>query len=186
MKLIYTNKNGFGVHSPFIYSFITNVLFPDAEFYSFETIRTVFSDKNQQEIIQIIYRLINYYQPKNILYVGALDEQEQFIYREISKNINHFWYSKGMVKNKNLNGIDFVIMSDIPANLDLEELLKGNKLICLKNSGRDVLHNKIFANALKSKNIQITLKFKNFGIIIVNKNFQKQNYVIKSTNHLQI
>lgn len=188
MKLINTNKKGFGVHSPKIFSLITDIIFPDAGFYDFERIRKIFLDNYEQEIILIIYRLLNFFQPEVLCFFGNFDEKELTIYRSFAKNSYQISEHKNGLNNypEQINRANFIVLGKLPHNYSLPELTDEAKIICIKYLEENTETLNFFQKAVIDEKNQITIKFRKFGIIIVDKKYQKQNYVIKSTNLLQI
>lgn len=64
------NGKGHGIHSPFVFQFVTDVLNDDRFFYTFENIEaTVNADLNNKKFNRLLFKIINYYQPKSILLV---------------------------------------------------------------------------------------------------------------------
>ena len=64
------NSKGHGIHSPFVFQFVTDVLNDDRFFYAFETIEQA---NNQQQHFkkynQLLFKIVDYYQPKTVLYI---------------------------------------------------------------------------------------------------------------------
>ena len=104
-KLTSSNGRGHAVHSPFVFSFITEVLNDNRPYYCFDTIEQVreklklnhteltlddygagsrihasykrkvsqiaYSSLKPKKFAQLLFRIINYYQPKNIIELGT-------------------------------------------------------------------------------------------------------------------
>lgn len=65
-----SNSNGHGMHSPFVFDFIINVLNDDREFYAFKDIEAQvapFYTKLSKKIDELLFRMVDYYQPLEIL-----------------------------------------------------------------------------------------------------------------------
>jgi predicted O-methyltransferase YrrM len=74
-----SNAKGHAVHSPFVYDFIRNVLLDQRHFYSYEAIESCRKETLKdslalqlpKKIDQLIFRIVNYYAPENILELGT-------------------------------------------------------------------------------------------------------------------
>lgn len=182
MKLIRTNKKGFGVHSPFVYRLISDVLFTEGEFYAFKDIQKLTIKNADKEIIQLIFRLLNNFQPQHIVFVGSSTNKEFEVYEQASGiKLNHVLASAE--KNQNMKeefkDVDFMILND-SENISLRDLfLHEKKVICVKNFDENESMSIFFKTLCADKNVQLSIKYKNFGIIIVDNKIPKQNYVIK-------
>ena len=182
MKLIRTNKKGFGVHSPFVYRLISDVLFAEGEFYAFQDIQKLKLKNTDKEIIQLIFRLLNNFQTQHVLFVGRPINNEIDLYEHASgKKLRHF--KADAEENENFTAefknADFIILNDFE-NISLMDLaLHEKKVICAKNLDESESMSIFFKTLSADKNVQLSIKYKNFGIIIVDDKIPKQNYVIK-------
>ncbi len=71
---------GFGVHSPFAYTFITRVLRETLPFYAYSTQKCRYRDVSNNSVrhpfltlkrIKLLFRTINYFSPDNVLQIGS-------------------------------------------------------------------------------------------------------------------
>ncbi len=64
------NGKGHGIHSPFVFKFVIDVLNDERFFYAFETIESIVNtDLNNQKFNRLLFRITDYYQPKSILLI---------------------------------------------------------------------------------------------------------------------
>lgn len=64
------NGKGHGIHSPFVFKFVIDVLNDERLFYAFETIESIINaDLNNKKFNRLLFRITDYYQPKNILLI---------------------------------------------------------------------------------------------------------------------
>ncbi len=68
---IASNGKGHGMHSPFVFDFITKVLNDKAFYESYKNIESIDSLLNQQKYNRLLFRIIKYYQPINIVEIGT-------------------------------------------------------------------------------------------------------------------
>ncbi len=103
------NSKGHGIHSPFVFQFVINVLNDDRFFYAFETIENIVNaDLNHKKLNRLFFKIINYYEPNNILLIDeavgittsyiALANTDTSIY-------SYFLQEKNFLKVKEINNI---------------------------------------------------------------------------------
>ncbi len=178
MKWVISNKKGFRIHSPFVFNLITNVLFTEHDFYSFEEFETQQIKDFDAKIFKIIFRLINFYQPGNLVYSNQLVKRNINILRTAFPDVEFVEENEKKKVNK-IDDFSFIIAdNNIFGNFKTESL-KNHSVLCLQNIDESCGLADFFQNLLFENEIQIVIKYGNFGIIIVNKKIPKQNYVIK-------
>jgi hypothetical protein len=64
------NGKGHGIHSPFVFKFVIDVLNDKRFFYAFDTIESIVNaDLNNKKFNRLLFRITDYYQPKSILVI---------------------------------------------------------------------------------------------------------------------
>jgi len=64
------NGKGHGIHSPFVFKFVLDVLNDERFFYAFENIESIVNaDLNNKKYNRLLFKICNYYQPKSILLI---------------------------------------------------------------------------------------------------------------------
>lgn len=98
-------RYGFGVHSPFAYRLITNVINEHTPYYSYNELRREekrhnFSNqpkgccKETLQMKRLLYRLVNYVQPVNTLSVGCPTLAD--LYLVAAKREINFWHASSL------------------------------------------------------------------------------------------
>jgi hypothetical protein len=64
------NGKGHGIHSPFVFKLVIDVLNDERFFYAFDTIESIVNtDLNNKKYNRLLFRITDYYQPKSILLI---------------------------------------------------------------------------------------------------------------------
>lgn len=71
-------RRGFGVHSPYAYRLITEVLREKSRFYAYDELKEIFNKEKQhadykvkRKRARLLFRIINRYQPAEVLEIGS-------------------------------------------------------------------------------------------------------------------
>ena len=66
----FVSKQKHGVHSPFVYDLVINVLNDKSHRQEYAKIRNLNASKINSKHLKLIYRIINHYKSENILEIG--------------------------------------------------------------------------------------------------------------------
>ena len=166
-RITSNSSKGFGIHSPFMFDFITNVVNEKNPYYSYKEIENRAQSNKEEKYLKLIYRIINYYKIKNVLFLGQDKYTERLL--GLCKNINI-----DTTGRDNIDGYDFVYIADI-GTLPDESIQSSDVIICINN----IYNNSKLWNRLKRIGIsKIFIDFFDFGIIFAKNNFQTQIYKI--------
>lgn len=95
------NRKGHGIHSPFVFQFVTDVLNDDRFFYAFETLETI---KYQQQYFkkynQLLFKMVNNYQPKTVLCIDDRSNNTLFYLAEANSNSQIFYKENNFSQEK--------------------------------------------------------------------------------------
>ena len=189
-----SNSKGHGMHSPFIFDFIINVLNDDREFYAFQQIENSnLINRRERKINRLLFRMVDYYQPKNII---NFDYDKNGLQKEYLRATNHLIsvntindFDDNSLKSlaKKLDSIDFIVCHSSNAtniakcfthslpftNNDSFFIVKNiNDSIELKSSWL-LIQNHPFVTA--------TIDLFDLGIVLFNQNFKvKQHFKVRS------
>lgn len=65
-------RKGYGVQSPFAYSFFRDILFEDLPYYDFDKLKVIKDPKLSEHTLQIMYRIVNMVSPDVIFDINPL------------------------------------------------------------------------------------------------------------------
>ncbi len=178
MKTIRSNKKGFGIHSPFVYDLVTNVLFVKTEISGFEEIEKLNLGRKVNKRYKKLLRLINYFLPEKIYVDSFPDDAELsilkkrfcFVFEEIKLGF------PGTTNLITENHKAFYLLEELP-DIDFNEIQSGYWFIKNKSDKKEIKF-KILPIMEKKRGI-ILIEFNYDAFIIFDKKFPSQHYVIK-------
>jgi hypothetical protein len=178
MKLIRSNKKGFGIHSPSVYHLVTQVLFPPGKESLLEQPGKLSMNKNEKEELKLVFGLLHFYQPSKVLYCGEPSDNELRILKKAAPSAEFF---VGDTKQKTVDDREFPFVVFAGGLTESPEIgyPEIKSVWWMKNLSKNQKMADFFQSLFFDEKIQITIKYKDFGIIIVDKKIPKQNYVIK-------
>lgn len=72
------NRRGYGIHSPFAFSFVTGVIYERGEFYAYEGLREMRNDGQHRGLREkderLLLRIANFHRPKKGILLGNPDD----------------------------------------------------------------------------------------------------------------
>ena len=180
MKTIRSNKKGFGIHSPFVYHLVTNVLFPEAGFYVFHEIEKLNANKKEKSALKLLFRLVHYFQPNCVFYEKNLTSDELRILKKansevVLKKIESMIYSKNKIERA--EGLNFFILSEMP-DIQLTNMPDWEIWFFRKKTDRNKIK-RIFEPLFEKQDGIIFIEFLYEDLIIFDKKIPSQHYVIK-------
>lgn len=178
MKLIRSNKKGFGIHSPSVYHLVTQVLFPSGKESFFEPLGKLSINKNEKEELMLVFGLLHFYQPSQVLYWGEPSDNELRILKKAAPS------AEFVVRDPKQTPPDdrefpFVVFAGGLTESPEIYYPEIKSVWWMKNLSKNQKMAEFFQSLFFDEKIQVTIRYKDFGIIIVDKKIPKQNYVIK-------
>ncbi|MEA4948398.1 MAG: hypothetical protein VB075_16720 [Petrimonas sp.] len=195
---------GFGIHSPFAFNFITNVIYEKHGYTAFSDIDQVLRDHNivtsDEKLHYLSYRLVRYFQPEKILELDTGKGVNTLYISSASKDaVCHCFDPEGknilMARNlhtkfnKNVGFIDeidiselydgiFVYLNRFP--IDMENLLSMSSdetfwVITGIKSGNG---RRFWKTVVADERARITFDMKDIGIVILKESYHKANYLV--------
>ncbi|QGY47059.1 hypothetical protein GM418_26370 [Maribellus comscasis] len=180
MKTIRSNKKGFGIHSPFVYDLITNVLFVSAGFYVFDEIEKMNKSTWEKNQIKLLFRLLNYFQPRHVFYdenvsgdvTGVL---QKFNSETVFKSVGAEFFKKEKLAIETKSA--FFIFGKKP-DVMVRSFCEYAKCFFLKQkTGKK--ENYTLKPLLEKEDGTILIELLTADFIIFDKKFRSQHYVIK-------
>ncbi|MBN1821197.1 MAG: hypothetical protein JXR31_11035 [Prolixibacteraceae bacterium] len=180
MKIIKSDKTGRNIHSPFIYRLIANVLFAPYPFYAFSEINLMAKEKNEQLNLQMLFRLVNHFQFDDVLIVGFTDKITEKVCILAKSDLNISVGDKITSEKQKPSEEKYsrlVIIND--RKCFIPDIFPEVHEVWLWNNLNDKVTREDFRLIKTINEVQITIELNQLGIAIFNRNFEKQNYVIK-------
>ncbi|OPZ26645.1 MAG: hypothetical protein BWZ00_01618 [Bacteroidetes bacterium ADurb.BinA174] len=195
---------GFGIHSPFAFNFVTNVIYEKHGYNAFGDIEQLLQDNNlettDQKLHQLSYRLVRYFQPKKILELETGKGVNTLYISLAAKDATCYCFDPNgenillprnlcATYNKNVEFIDeldvfqsydgiFVYFNTFP--IDVENLLSMSSdetfwVITGIKSGNG---KRFWKKIVEDERVPLTFDMKDIGIVILKKSYHKLNYLV--------
>ncbi|NDW08207.1 class I SAM-dependent methyltransferase [Dysgonomonas sp. 520] len=102
------HRRGHGIHSPFVFSLITNVIEEKRKYYAFDDIQNFISKydnvkQHSKKYNRFVFRIINHFSAKNILEIGSGDGQTTLYASASSSSIRCNCYEPSTKKSEKAN-----------------------------------------------------------------------------------
>ncbi|MBN1984992.1 MAG: hypothetical protein JW761_01745 [Prolixibacteraceae bacterium] len=180
MKTIRSNKKGFGIHSPFVYHLVTNVLFPEAGFYVFHEIEKLKLIKKEKSALKLLFRLIHYFQPNNVFCEKEMTSDELNILKKadseiVFKKTDSVFHMKN--ETERAKGLNFFILNEMP-DFQFTNIPEREIWFFTKKTDKNKIK-RIFEPLFEKQDGIIFIEFLYEDLIIFDKKIPSQHYVIK-------
>lgn len=198
------HAKGFGIHSPFAFNFVTNVIYEKHWHTSFTDIRKILSEHHletaNQKLHHLSYRLVSYFKPEkvleietgegiNTLYISAYSKDtlcecfnptgENVL---LARNLQHTF-------NKNVEFIDeldvcrkydaiFLYLYTFSINMENLLLMSSDNTFWVISGIRSGNGKRFWRNIVQDERSRLTFDMKDIGIVILKKSFHKMHYFI--------
>lgn len=178
------------MHSPFVFDFIISVLNDDRDFYAFQQIQNIKSmTKKERKINRLLFRMVDYYQPKNIICIGN-DNSIQTQYLAAASHlieINSINESDSLQSTiDKIENVDFVVLNIKKSNDTLNQfeiLLSAfqNKSFFILNNIHSNKEAKANWQSIQNQSsVKATIDLFHLGIVLFNQDFKvKQHFKVR-------
>lgn len=186
----FRNRCGYGVHSPFAFSLITDVIYEKAPYYGYRVLaeeqkKKTGLPKGARKVNHLLFRLVNRMQPQSIIEVGipsdsslylqaaklsagylfASDQSELFLESDVPV---HFLYLNND-KNPALMEDVFHICAD---------RVSSDSLFVIKGVGYSKTMKALWNRMKEDERVGITFDLYDVGLLFFDKTKIKQHYII--------
>ncbi|MCD7721729.1 MAG: hypothetical protein LUI09_05820 [Prevotellaceae bacterium] len=164
------HRNGYGVHSPFAYDLLTEVIYSPGRYYDYAPLDAQFTQSERLlshrrvAVNRLLFRLANRWQPQYICALGANDRQLNYL---------HKGCSSATFTSKTSGKAELVYLGNSPIQIP-ERVPNGSMLVIDHLQQRRELWQELLLNEQAS----ITFDLYDVGIVIFDRKFQQQHYVI--------
>ncbi len=165
------HRRGFGVHSPFAYDFLTQVVYAPGRYYGYKRLDAQFSRKERLlkarrvAVDRLLFRLANRWQPKSIVAVGASKRALSYLH---SGCLGASFANKGREREA-----DFVYIGE-PHEAAVAEPCDGGLLV-VDHLGQC---RELWESLLADERVRVTFDLHDVGIAIYDPMLQPMHYVV--------
>ena len=197
LKYLFSSKNRHGTHSPFIYDLITKVLNDKEykkEYSQLQKLKNTKLTKIKVKHQRLIYRLIKYFNPENILVIGESKHTRTLFLSKMNPNSSVFFYNTRLEKiseiekhnRKHIKHFEFIyIDTKYNANLTLKSFISkikyvhNNSVIVIKNIRRSKETEKTWKQIINQKDVSVSVDLFFTGLVFFRKEQAKENFIIR-------
>ena len=184
-------RKGYGVHSPFAFRFITEVINESSPYYSYieiENIKTGSGEKKNKldcKVLKLVFRLVNQFQPRQFLEVGS-EPSLEFPVTLAKRNIQYLYKETLFsIKKEEPFLADFVFIHHIVLEEDFETLknsilntIHSNSLLVISGVGYSKKMKTLWKNIQEDKRVGITFDLYDVGLVFLDLKMNKQHYIV--------
>ena len=186
---------GYGVHSPFAFDFITNVIYEKAAYYAYQDIEhTIINDKDWKEgrmgccekrVNRLLFRLVNRAQPQTLIVQGA--SRRTSLYLQAAKKTDRYISVADAAALNLASGstADFVYIStpDNPAAAKATfeycvERVGQHSVFVIRGIYASAAMNTFWKQLIADERVGITFDLYDLGILFFDHSKIKQHYTV--------
>lgn len=189
----FRHRCGYGVHSPFAFSLITDVIYEKTPYYAYQALeaerkRRVIEQgwkKEEKRIWQLLFRLVNRVQPHTIVEVGTPSVSS--IYLEAACPSSDYLFASDLSELFLEAGatVDFLYLNN-EKNPDLQERAfcicadraTPDSLFVIKGIGYSRAMKKLWLRLQQDERVGITFDLYDVGLLFFDKTKIKQHYIV--------
>lgn len=179
MKTIYSDKIGRNIHSPFVYKLVAHGLCAPYPFYAFAEIEKWGIGKKETKKLKTLFRLINFFSIEEVLLVGNIPETiatlSRLVRSDIKINQTALYYPSPI--EDSVDGYRRLVMFGSVPETNCE--YPSSPEIWLVDNLKEQSFQKFYSGLKFVEEARVTIEIRQMGIIIFNRIFEKQDYVIK-------
>lgn len=185
----FRHRCGYGVHSPFAFNFITNIIYEKTLYYAYTDIEENKAKKypfESKKLNRLLFRLVNWSQPKTIVDVGGNQSNSPYYLKAAKKGAEYISVTDISTLNsiKDLP-IDFLyIHYNNHAEFAKEvfyrsiEHITEKSVFVIQGIRYSQAMKKLWSDIINEDKVGITFDLYDAGIILFDKSKIKQQYIV--------
>lgn len=158
IKFLYTSTNQYGIHSPFIYVFVTKCLYKKSEFKGTKTIRT-------------LLKCISHYQAKSVYIVS----RNMHVQNLVKSTFSHVDFNNEPYDIIYFNWPNIGLLTKILK----ERAYHNNSMILIKNIHQNPENNDIWEQFKDNKQVSVSVDMFHCGTLFFRKEQAKEHFKIR-------
>ena len=188
----FPNRCGYGVHSPFAFNLITQVIYEKTPYYNYKTLKEeVLSQLPKQKrgwndssikVNRLLFRLVNRFQPTTIVDLGAPSSSSLYLQSANKKALYCSMQSEGL--DQVVSQIDFLYihMQDNPLAVEkvfnqLAGSISSEGLCVVKGIRHSRAMKQCWNQLVYNENVGITFDLYDVCLLFFYKTILKQDYI---------
>jgi hypothetical protein len=175
----FRKRRGYGVHSPFAFNFITTVLYQRGQFYNYKLINELPRSRDESKrILKLIFRLVNFIQPKTIVYRST----NSFVPKVMR------WSRSDVQISTSFSDFARVDLAYLSYQTPMEDLvneigtlwpsLHENSMLIIYGIGYSKEMKTLWSELIKDEKSGISFDLYDLGILFFNNSMNKQDYIV--------
>jgi len=157
LKFLFTSSNQHGVHSPFVFKYLTKCLYQ----------RTVYSES---KTIDILLKSISYFEYNNVQIVGNENAKEMI--RQKLENIEFNQHPGDLIFFEKIN-------PDLLSRLLCEEQTHNDSMVLIDDIHRNKNATDLWNQIIKEERVTVTIDFFHCGAIFFRQEQVKEHFKIR-------
>ena len=194
LKYFFVSKTKYGVHSPFVYDLVTNVLNDKSHKKEYSKIRNLNVSIINSKHLKLIYRLITHYKLENILEIGDFETLNRTFLSNIELKANMFCCNiktNEISEIKTQNNIqsesfDFAIFNmqnndELTLNKFMNHLkyFHNNSVVVINHIHQSKKMEEVWRKIITQKEVSISIDLFFIGLVFFRKEQVKENFIIR-------
>lgn len=189
----FRHRCGYGVHSPFAFNLITDVIYEKTPYYAYELLpieekkqaKEKSWKKESQKVNRLLFRLVNKVQPQTILEVGCPSASS--IYLQGAKPSADFLFASDLSELflEAETSVDLLYLNDEKKPALMEEVFNvcvnrttANSLFIIKGIGYSRSMKALWKRLEKDERVGVTFDLYDVGLLFFDKTKIKQHYIV--------
>lgn len=175
----FRHRCGYGIHSPFAFNFVTDVVYEKGEYYAYAQLEkhpVHRSPSLRRKDLRLLFRLANFQHPAHALLFGISADDPLLPWLKAGSRHTH-WHSHTETAPSTVDMI--VADANWPEATDLllSHLAEGGMLIVI-NLWQSRQHRQAWKRILSHPNTTIAFDLRDFGIVFHRPDLNRQHYKV--------
>ena len=194
IKYLFVSKTKYGVHSPFVYDIVTNVINDKSHRQEYAKILNLNASTINSKHLKLICRIINHYKSENILEIGNSDHLDSTCLSNLQLKANVFFCNektneiceiktKNNIKSENFDFAFYNIKNN--NSLKLSEFINhlkcfhNNSIVAINNIHQSKEMEEVWRKIITQKEVTISIDLFFIGLVFFRKEQVKENFIIR-------
>lgn len=172
--ILFRNRRGYGVHSPFVFEFVSEIVSEKLPYYCFDTIEKNISISNtNRKLYRLLFRIVERLSFRNILILGAESSLPRQYISAVSNQINFL--------SPTYDGkVDMTYIGTLVDNSVLEQwdrLYSNTLCLVIRDIHKKGVGRELWYKLKKSSSVALDMMW--YGILFFSPQLQHGHYTLK-------